>query len=209
MRIDLNGNVGESFGSWTAGEDGSMLRVVTTANVACGFHAGDPTAMHGACLVAVQRRLRIGALVGYRDLHGFGERYLAIDPEDLLNEVIYQLGALDGIALSVGGKLACVRLAGALGEAVSQNPEQANAVIDAIKAYDDSLTLIVKQGSWFAHLADTSALETVVEADATTPQLVEEALVAVRSGAVGSLHLGPETMEVRQYLNEIGVTVGS
>ncbi len=117
---------------------------------------------------------------------------------------------LDGIALSVGGQARLRPPGRCLGEAVSQNPEQANAVIDAIKAYDDSLTLIVKQGSWFAHLADTSALETVVEADATTPpQLVEEALVAVRSGAVGSLHLGPETMEVRQYLNEIGVTVGS
>lgn len=135
VTIDLNADVGESFGRWRLGDDEGTLGVVTSANVACGFHAGDPATLVRTCRYAVDRGVAIGAQVGYRDLAGFGRRFIDVSPEDLAADVLYQLGALDGIARSVGGRVAYVKPHGALYNAVVHHEEQAAAVVGAVRAY--------------------------------------------------------------------------
>ena len=102
MSIDLNADLGESYGRWTLGDDEAMLQVVTSANVACGFHAGDPATLLETCRRAAAAGVVIGAQVGYPDLAGFGRRFLDMSADDLTAAVIYQIGALDGLARAVG-----------------------------------------------------------------------------------------------------------
>ena len=96
MTVDLNADLGESYGRWSLGDDDAMLELITSANIACGFHAGDPATLRSTCRAAVQRGVVIGAQVGYPDLVGFGRRFIDMSPADLAAAVIYQLGALDG-----------------------------------------------------------------------------------------------------------------
>ena len=103
--IDLNSDLGEGFGIWTLGDDEAMLDVVTSANVACGFHAGDPDVLRRVCRQAAERGVAVGAQVGYRDLAGFGRRAIDVDPATLTNDVIYQIGALDGFARVAGTRV--------------------------------------------------------------------------------------------------------
>ena len=112
--IDLNADLGESFGPWSIGDDAAMLDVVTSANVACGFHAGDPLTLRRTCQVAAERGVTVGAQVGYRDLVGFGRRFLDMEPEELTADVLYQLGALDAMAKSAGTRVRYVKPHGAL-----------------------------------------------------------------------------------------------
>jgi len=102
VTVDLNADLGEGFGVWTLGDDDAMLDIVTSANVACGFHAGDPAGLLRVCRAAAQRGVRIGAQVSYRDLPGFGRRFIDVDPDELTAEVIYQIGALSAIATAAG-----------------------------------------------------------------------------------------------------------
>src|SRR5919106_5130961 len=96
--LDLNSDLGEGLGVGTLGDDEAILGIVTSANIACGFHAGDPTIMRRVCAEAVGRGVAIGAQVGYRDLVGFGRRRIDVDPAELVNDVVYQIAALDGFA---------------------------------------------------------------------------------------------------------------
>ena len=96
--VDLNADLGEGFGVWTLGDDDAMLDIVTSANVACGFHAGDPANLLTVCRAAADRGVRIGAQVSYRDLAGFGRRFIDVEPADLIADVIYQIGALAALA---------------------------------------------------------------------------------------------------------------
>ncbi|HKC29357.1 MAG TPA: LamB/YcsF family protein, partial [Jatrophihabitans sp.] len=114
MRIDLNADLGEGFGLWRLGDDEALLDVITSANVACGFHAGDPRTMRRICDEAADRGVVIGAQVGYQDLRGFGRRRIEIDPDDLAADVLYQLGALDGCARAAGTGVRYVKPHGAL-----------------------------------------------------------------------------------------------
>lgn len=163
MQLDLNADLGESFGRWRLGDDEAMLSIITSANLACGFHAGDPTTLHRLCRAAVQRGVRIGAQVGYPDLAGFGRRYIDVDPEDLTADVLYQLGALDGLARSVGGRVTYLKPHGALYHAVTDGVEQAAAVVDAVVTYDDSLAVLGFPGSALLELATARGLRTVTE----------------------------------------------
>ena len=139
VSIDLNSDLGEGFGAWTLGDDEALLDVVTSANVACGFHAGDPDILRRVCGLAAERGVVIGAQVGYRDLHGFGRRAMDVDPATLTNEVIYQIAALDGFARVAGTRVSYVKPHGALYNAVVHHREQATAVVEAIRLYDASL----------------------------------------------------------------------
>ena len=102
LAIDLNSDVGEGFGQWSIGDDLSLLNLVTSVNVACGFHAGDPSIMRGVCAVAAEKGVVIGAQVGYRDLVGFGRRFIDVEPDHLRDDVVYQIAALDGFARLAG-----------------------------------------------------------------------------------------------------------
>ena len=154
VTIDLNSDLGEGFGAWTLGDDDALLDVVTSANVACGFHAGDPDILRRVCELAAERGVVIGAQVGYRDLHGFGRRAMDVDPATLTNEVIYQIAALDGFARVAGTRVSYVKPHGALYNAVVHHREQATAVVEAIRLYDASLPVMGLPGSLILDVAD-------------------------------------------------------
>lgn len=163
-RVDLNADLGESFGAWRLGDDEAMLALVTSANVACGFHAGDPTTLLRTCRRAVEQRVRIGAQVGYRDLAGFGRRFIDVDPADLSADVLYQLGALDGLARAAGDRVRYLKPHGALYNAVVHHEEQAAALVEAVLAYDPSLPVLGLPGSVWLRRADEAGLRTLGEA---------------------------------------------
>lgn len=147
--VDLNSDLGEGFGAWTLGDDDAMLELVTSANIACGFHAGDPTTLLATCESAATRGVRIGAQVGYRDLAGFGRRFIDMSPKDLTADVIYQIGALDGLARVAGSRVTYVKPHGALYNAIVHHRRQARAVVAAVVAYDSSLPVLGLPGSVF------------------------------------------------------------
>lgn len=162
--IDLNSDLGEGFGAWTLGDDEAMLDLVTSANVACGFHAGDPTIMRRVCERAAERDVVIGAQVGYRDLAGFGRRPIDVAPEDLVNEVVYQVAALDGFARLAGVRVQYVKPHGALYNTVVTDQVQAAALVEAVCAYDPDMTVLGLPGSEWLRQAASAGLRAVPEA---------------------------------------------
>ena len=183
--VDVNSDLGEGFGHWTLGDDEALLGIVTSANVACGFHASDPTIMRRVCARAVEAGVVIGAQVGYRDLPGFGRRFIDIEPEALTSDVIYQIGALEACARAGGGTVGYVKPHGALYNAIVHHEEQAAAVVEAILAYDRTLPVLGLPGSAWLRRADEAGLTTVREAFADRAYTPEGTLVSRRlEGAV-------------------------
>jgi 5-oxoprolinase (ATP-hydrolysing) subunit A len=162
--VDLNSDLGEGFGIWKLGDDEALLDIVTSANVACGFHAGDPNILRRVCEAAVSRGVSIGAQVGYRDLAGFGRRSIDVDTESLTNDVIYQIGALDGFARVAGSRVRYVKPHGALYNRTVDDARQAAAVVAALVAYDRTLPLLGLPGSALLRHAEQAGLPTVTEA---------------------------------------------
>ena len=176
--IDLNADLGESFGVWRLGDDEAMLDVVTSANVACGFHAGDAATLLQTCSAAEKRGVRIGAQVGYRDLAGFGRRFVDVSPEDLTADVIYQIGALQGLAHAAGSTVSYVKPHGALYNAIVTNHGQARAVAAAVHAVDPGLAVLGLSGSVFFAEAQELGLRTVPEAFADRAYRADGQLVS-------------------------------
>ena len=162
--MDLNADLGEGFGHWSLGDDESLLDIVTSANVACGFHAGDPDTMLRTCLLAAERGVAIGAHVGYRDLAGFGRRFVDVAPATLTAEVLYQLGGLDACARAAGVRIGYVKPHGALYNALVRHEAQADAVVDAVRAYDPALTVLGMPGAVWLKRADVAGLPVRFEA---------------------------------------------
>jgi len=129
--VDLNSDLGESFGAWTMGDDAAMLPLVSSANLACGFHAGDPLGMLTACRTALAHGVTIGAHPSYRDRVGFGRRDMEIAPEELGAELLYQVGGLVGVAESIGARVAYVKPHGALYTRMAVDPAVADVVTEA------------------------------------------------------------------------------
>lgn len=163
VRIDLNSDLGESFGRWVLGDDDAMLGLVTSANVACGFHAGDATTLRRTCASAASRGVVVGAQVGYRDLAGFGRRFVDMDPGELADDVVYQLGALDGMCRVAGTAVRYLKPHGALYNAVVHHAAQARAVVDAVRAYDATLPVLGLPGSELLRVAEAAGLRAVPE----------------------------------------------
>ena len=163
-RIDLNSDLGESFGAWTMGDDAAMLEIVTSANVACGFHAGDPAGILKTLREAARRGVSIGAHVAYPDLSGFGRRNMDVASADLRAGVIYQIGALQAMARVAGTQVRYVKPHGALYNTSAHDRRQAADVIEAVKAADDRLALVVLAGSPLAGWAREAGLTVVAEA---------------------------------------------
>lgn len=183
--IDLNADVGESFGRWSLGDDAAMISSVSSVNVACGFHAGDAGTMYAACLAAAEAGTAVGAHPGYRDLSGFGRRALAMEPEVLTGEVIYQIGALQSLALAAGTQVSYIKPHGALYNTIAHDPGQAQAVIDAVRAVNPDLPLVVLPGSVVGKLAGEAGLRTVAEAFADRAYNPDGTLLSrARPGAV-------------------------
>ncbi len=162
--MDLNCDLGESYGTWSLGDDSAMLGVVTSANVACGFHAGDPRTLLDTCAAAVAGGVVIGAQVSYPDLAGFGRRFIDIAPADLEADVLYQLGALDGLARASGSRIRYVKPHGALYNAVVHHEDQARAVVAAVARYDPALPVLCLPGSALHAHASAAGLRAVAEA---------------------------------------------
>lgn len=183
--VDLNSDVGESFGRWQLGDDAGVLQVVTSANVACGFHAGDPSTLRRTCALAAEHGVRVGAQVGYRDLAGFGRRFLDMDPAELVDDVLYQIGALEALAKTSGLSVRYVKPHGALYNAVVTHEAQAQAVVDAVHTYDPALALVGLPGSAVLARAEEAGLRTVREAFADRAYNPDGTLVSRRRpGAV-------------------------
>lgn len=162
--VDLNSDVGESYGAWTVGDDTAILTVISSANVACGFHGGDPSTLRSVCTTAVANKVAIGAQVSYPDLLGFGRRFLAMTEAELRDAVLYQLGALDAFAQVAGAEVAYVKPHGALYHATIDNEEHARAVVLAAAEYDPSLAVLGFPDSLLLDEAERAELESVPEA---------------------------------------------
>lgn len=183
--IDLNADVGEAFGSWTMGDDDALLGVVSSANVACGFHAGDAVTARAVCGTAAASGVVVGAHVGYRDLAGFGRRFVDVHPAHLTDEVVYQIGALQALAAVSGTTVRYVKPHGALYHAIGHHDGQAQAVVDAIRALDGSLALVVLPGSRAEAVAQAHGVQTVAEAFADRAYAPDGTLVP--RGAPGAV----------------------
>ena len=183
--IDLNSDLGEGFGHWALGDDDALLDIVTSANVACGFHASDASIMRRVCERAVQQGVAIGAQVGYRDLPGFGRRFIDIEPAALTQDVIYQVGALEAFARVAGSRVSYVKPHGALYNAIVHHEEQAAAVVQALVDYNPKLPVLGLPGSAWLRRAQDAGLTVVPEAFADRAYTPEGTLVSRRlAGAV-------------------------
>jgi UPF0271 protein len=203
--IDLNSDLGESFGQWRMGDDAAILPVVSSANVACGFHAGSPAGILETLSAARSNGVAVGAHVAYPDLVGFGRRAMDIASDELTADVIYQIGALQGLARAAGCKVSYVKPHGALYNTIAHDRRQALAVIAAIKAVEPSLILVALAGSPLVSLAREQGLKVVAEAFADRAYHADGTLVSRReAGAV--LH-DPEQVAQRmlKLINEGGV----
>lgn len=183
--IDINSDLGESFGAWSMGDDDAMLDIVTSANVACGFHAGDPAGILRTLKAAAARQVSIGAHVSYPDKVGFGRRNMDVASDELTADVIYQIGALQGLAQAAGTCVSYVKPHGALYNTIAHDRRQALAVIAAIRAVDPGLVLVALAGSSLIELAREEGLTCVAEAFADRAYTPEGTLVSRREpGAV-------------------------
>ncbi|WP_329524393.1 LamB/YcsF family protein [Streptomyces jietaisiensis] len=189
--IDLNADLGEGFGRWRLTDDAALLSVVTSANVACGFHAGDPSTMRRVCALAAERGVRIGAQVSYRDLAGFGRRAMEVPAEELA----YQIGALEVFARAAGARVAYVKPHGALYNRVVHDGEQAAAVVEGVLLADAALPVLGLPGSRFLAAAAKAGLPTVTEAFGDRAY-TEEGTLAPR-GHEGAVLTEPDTVVER------------
>lgn len=164
MQIDLNCDMGESFGVYACGHDAEILRYVTSANIACGFHAGDPATMRKTVEMALERGVAIGAHPGLADLVGFGRRAMQITAQEAYDLVLYQLGALDAVVKAAGGRMSHVKPHGALYHMGSGNAELATAIATAVLRFDPSMSLVAASGSELIRAGAELALKTAREA---------------------------------------------
>ena len=216
QRIDLNGDVGESFGPYRMGDDEAMLRHITSANVACGFHGGDPSVMRRTVSLAVARGVAIGAHPGFADLVGFGRREIRMKDREVEDIVAYQLGALDGVAAAAKARLHHVKPHGALYNMTARDRALADAVARAVVAVDATLILFGLAGSCLIEAGDAVGLRTAAEVFADRAyradgslvprdqpgsvihnpnDVVERALRIVQDGTIGAI--SGEAIEVR------------
>jgi UPF0271 protein len=195
ITVDLNADLGESFGRWTLGDDAAMLEVVSSANVACGFHAGDPATLLRVCREAAAAGVSVGAQVSYPDLMGFGRRFLDVSPADLTADVVYQVGALDALARVAGTRVTYVKPHGALYHAVTVHERQAQALVDALAGLDAGLVLLGLPGSQSLRRAEAAGLRTVPEAFADRAYRADGSLVP--RGEPGAVLHDPEAVAAR------------
>ncbi|MBL8561880.1 MAG: LamB/YcsF family protein [Gemmobacter sp.] len=193
--IDLNSDLGEGYGAWTMGDDAAMLEIVSSANIACGFHAGDPSGILACLRQAAARGVAVGAHVSYPDRGGFGRRDMDVAPADLTADTIYQIGALQGLARAAGTRVSYVKPHGALYNRIAHDARQGAAVLAGIKAVDPGLILMGLAGAPILAQAQAEGLRVVAEAFADRAYRPDGQLVSRREpGAV--LH-DPELIAAR------------
>jgi len=177
IQIALNSDVAEGFGAWSFGDDDGILEHVTAANVACGFHAGDPSTIRSVCSKAVERSVSIGAQVSYRDLVGFGRRFMGISRVDLVNDLIYQIGALRVFAEIAGSTISYVKAHGALYNVAARNEEHAKAIIEAVATASAGLPVLCQPETETWEAAVAAGIIPLAEAFADRAYTAEGLLV--------------------------------
>jgi UPF0271 protein len=183
--VDLNSDLGEGYGRWALGDDDALLEVVTSANVACGFHAGDPATIDRTVRTAVEHGVAVGAQVSYPDLVGFGRREMDVPAAELTADVLYQIGAVEAFARSAGSRVRYVKPHGALYNRIARDPVQAAAVVEAVRRYDPALPLLTLPGSAAMDAARAAGIPVVGEGFADRAYTAEGRLVSRREpGAV-------------------------
>lgn len=178
QRIDLNGDVGESFGAYTIGHDTALLRHVTSANVACGFHGGDPSVMRRTVRLAVAGGVALGAHPGFSDLQGFGRREITLSAQEVEDLVAYQIGALAGVAAAEEARLHHVKPHGALYNMAARDREVADAVARAVVGVDATLVLYGLSGSCLVDAGEAVGLRTAAEVFADRAYETDGSLVS-------------------------------
>lgn len=161
--IDINADMGESYGRWTLGDDDALLPLITSANVACGFHAGDPSTIRATVAAAARQGVVVGAQVSYPDLAGFGRRAMDIEPYDLESDVLYQLSALDGLCRVAGIAVCYLKPHGALYHRTLVDDAQAEAVVSALMVYDKTLPVMTMADGALATSARRQGLRVIRE----------------------------------------------
>ena len=162
--IDINSDLGESVAGIALSDDDAILDVVSSANVACGFHAGTPHGIAATVKSAASRNVTVGAHPSYNDPAGFGRRYIDYDPHQLADEVLYQIGALDAIARSHGTHVRYVKPHGALYNEIVHNTTHAQAVVDAVRAFSTNIPLLLLPGSVAGTIAQKAGVDVITEA---------------------------------------------
>jgi UPF0271 protein len=202
MEIDLNADVGEGFGPWRMGDDAALMEVISSANIACGYHAGDPVIMDRTVRLARERGIDIGAHVGYPDLMGFGRRPLQAEPAELARYVVYQLGALEGIARAAGCAMTHMSFHGAMGNMAAADPLLAEVLVRAVADFDPGLVISVSTDTAIERAADALGLRVATSFLADRAYGDDGALVSRRlDGAV--IHDEAAVMQrVMQVLQE-------
>jgi UPF0271 protein len=195
--VDLNADLGEGFGAWRMGDDEALLDLVTSANVACGFHAGDPVTMRRVCEWASDRGVAVGAQVGYRDLAGFGRRRIEYELADLRDEIIYQIAALEGFCRLQGERVRYVKPHGALYNTAAVDVWQASAIVAAVTDYDRTLPVLCLPGSTLATVADGAGLRVVAEGYADRAYRADGTLVP--RGQPGAVLSDVDTVVARAF----------
>lgn len=194
-QIDLNSDLGEGYGAWKMGDDAAMLGIVSSASIACGFHAGDPLTILTTVRQAAARGVAIGAHVSYPDRVGFGRRPMQLGHEELLADVIYQIGALQGICRAAGTRVSYVKPHGALYNSIASDARQAAAVIQAIRAVDPELALMGLANAPILTQARQAGLTVVAEAFADRAYTAQGHLVG--RGAPGAVLHDPQLIAAR------------
>jgi len=196
--LDINCDMGEGYGPYHMGDDAALLEIVTSANIACGFHAGDPQIMSATVRGALARNVDIGAHIGYPDRAGFGRRPFQMDARELEAMTLYQLGALSGIARAAGAKVGHITLHGALGNLSFVDREIADVVHRAVKAFDPAIRILTLPGSAAARSAEEMGL--AVAGIFLADRAYDDAGLLVSRKQPGSVVTDPEAIAARVRL---------
>lgn len=234
-QVDLNADVAESFGRWQLGDDTGIIPVLSSANVACGFHAGDPLTIRRAVTLAIDNGVRVGAQVSYADLVGFGRRDMEVSADALIADVLYQIAAVDGLCRVAGSRVSYVKAHGALYHRALRDSQQAGGIVSAVCEYDKTLPVLTMADGVLARLGAQQGLRIVAEGfcdrsyredGSLVPRgepgavlgdadaIVQQALKLVGSGSIESLCLHGDTpgagslaRAVRKGLERAGIRV--
>ncbi len=207
LHIDLNSDLGESYGNWTMGNDEAVLDLVSSANIACGFHAGDASVLLNTVAAAHARNVRIGAHIGYNDLAGFGRRTMDYAHDDLVAETIYQIGAIMAAATTVGAHVEYVKPHGALYNRIAVDEAQAAAVIEGIIKLNPGLTLMALSGSQLVEQAQAAGLQVLQETFADRAYTADGQLVSRK--LPGAVHHDPHVAATQALAFALGKPIAA
>jgi UPF0271 protein len=205
VKIDINCDMGEGFGTWKMGKDAELINYVSSVNIACGFHAGDATTMRETAKLAIEKGVKIGVHPGYPDLQGFGRRNMNLSPQEIYDICVYQIGAMNATVRAMGGKLYHVKPHGTMYNAAAKHIELARAIVEAVKAVDANLVLYGLANSFLISEAKEIGLKTAAEAFADrtyqpdgslTSRNEENALIKSTDEAVGQVRQIVESQTV-------------